>query len=454
MFPRTELAEACKQGNLVRIQEILLDEKIDLSISRHSKQNPLYVAVKTNNLTVAEYLLAHGAVIDLKKGLKPMIKALSDGVDNELLKMMLKVLAAEKLKKNFEKTECLKLSVERNFPEVTELLVKNGAYPIRDDNLNYRVFCYVISKRNLEIVKILIEKTEDLNFPSLRNQPSLLSKAAETSCLRIMELLAAKGAKISLEKSYDLKVVSGMFKTLNGLQLVLKCLDEPDSHLVKSYLKYRFDFNACRTGDLEVAQILLKHKVDVDEAFDDVFRSGRTPLHRACYWYKVTKNLEFIELLLINNADVNKVDRDEETPIFFAIPHPEVVELLARYGANVDVQSVFKRTPLMEAYLGGFWDSFEVLLEFNANVELRDAEGNNVIHYAILESNDYVLGLLTRYRNINVDGYLNNLGSRRMNRLTNALRAGSENFAVCGSEGGLQFCPDINYFDEMVFFDV
>jgi len=76
---------------------------------------------------------------------------------------------------------------------------------------------------------------------------------------------------------------------------------------------------ACRIGNLEVVQYLIKHsKVNINMVFQD----GKTILHRECAGHKLGKellfNLEIIQLLIDNGADIFLEDKQGNSPLVYA----------------------------------------------------------------------------------------------------------------------------------------
>jgi ankyrin repeat protein len=137
-------------------------------------------------------------------------------------------------------------------------------------------------------------------------------------------------------------------------------------------------------GDLQMVQVLLEHKADVD-AQDD---TGETPLHylstdrggsrQISQLHKVSR------LLLEHGADVNARSNDLSTPLLIAARNGrvEVVRVLLEHGADVNVPNEDHSTPLLVAAEWGKAEVLHVLLEHKADVNARSKEQSTPLHMA------------------------------------------------------------------------
>lgn len=100
----------------------------------------------------------------------------------------------------------------------------------------------------------------------------------------------------------------------------------------------------------------------------------------------VTPALPAAEELLRLGADVSLQDRDGMTPLSHAVQGPEsareVLALLVKAGASVDVRMAREMTPLMDASLRGSEWAVKALLEAGADVGARDFIGWTPLHFA------------------------------------------------------------------------
>jgi ankyrin repeat protein len=165
-------------------------------------------------------------------------------------------------------------------------------------------------------------------------------------------------------------------------------------------------------GDLEMVQILLDYKVDVNAQRD----RGWTPLHDASDGdrltiYNVVRSSRFpdtIQLLLEHGADINMRALNSSTPLHLAAKNRnvEIVRMLLEHGANVGAKDNEGRTPLYEAVENFNVELVRMLLEFGANLGAKDDEGRTPLHKAAEYGMDEVIRvLLKRGANLGAKDY-------------------------------------------------
>ncbi|HEU4621402.1 MAG TPA: ankyrin repeat domain-containing protein [Burkholderiaceae bacterium] len=169
---------------------------------------------------------------------------------------------------------------------------------------------------------------------------------------------------------------------------------------------------AARTGSIDVMRVLLAHNADLD-AHD---RSHSTPLFSAVY---ANQAGAVDELLKARKSDVNNVNRELETPLYYAarqgmsgiartlLAHDAdtdlrdrdnnapihiaselgrvdvIAELLRARPTDVNKAGQYGCTPLHIATRHGKEDVMRLLLAHNADTDARDERGNAPIHLAI-----------------------------------------------------------------------
>jgi ankyrin repeat protein len=136
----------------------------------------------------------------------------------------------------------------------------------------------------------------------------------------------------------------------------------------------------------EIIQLLINKGASVNFAENG---SGLTPLMVAC-----AKGLTHVaEVLLDNRANVDQTDTNGRSAIFFAIEKEqgdniELVSLLLEHGCKLNIRCSAGMTPLLLAVSRNLEKSALLMLKKGAQLEDRDANGNSLLHLAVMNDSE------------------------------------------------------------------
>ncbi len=202
--------------------------------------------------------------------------------------------------------------------EAAELLLEHGADPdlrlkSSDRKRSYKDITAVslaYDNGKSDIVDLLLSHGADVNIKTTYQEQTLLHAAVEQGDVEIVKRLIVLGAKLDV-KDNDM---------LNG---------------PKSPLQMAVAFE-----DIECTKALIENGANVNIMFSEGI-GGNTPLHLAV----MAGNMDMIQLLLNNDADVNAKTINGKTPLHLAVDfskgETEIVKLLLGNGADPNVSADF-----------------------------------------------------------------------------------------------------------------
>lgn len=128
---------------------------------------------------------------------------------------------------------------------------------------------------------------------------------------------------------------------------------------------------------------------------------GNTPLSTLILWKLV--QVSVIKMLLRQGSDVNKPNKQEETPLFLAIrtSNKEIVRLLLHRGANANHVSKFFGTALHVACRYGSFEIFELIIDEAGVIEQQHPVVGSIISAVCMRSepnDDVTLEILKHLR--------------------------------------------------------
>ncbi|KAK3091926.1 hypothetical protein FSP39_023766 [Pinctada imbricata] len=145
---------------------------------------------------------------------------------------------------------------------------------------------------------------------------------------------------------------------------------------------------AAITGQLELAKILLKYGADVNGMSD----SNSTALRASCY----KCNLEMVEYLISEGANVNIPNRYGCSCLMNAVESTEIVKYLVEHGADINARENGKLqlTAVHYAIHNNNMDALKLIVEAGADLTIRDKDGNIPLISAALFSQDNMVNFL------------------------------------------------------------
>ena len=375
-------------------------------------QNPLMTPVEKGHVSVATFLIEHGANVNLqdKYGRSALHHAVhGSDASLEILKCLIEIGADVNARTKIKRTP-LMMAFEYGHSNAVTCLIEHGANVSPKDEYCYTALHHACRfHSSCEILSCLIETGADVNERA-KNKSTPLMMACEYGHLNAVTFLTEHGAHAGLRDEDD--------KT--ALHYAV-CGSDVSCEILSYLIGIGADVNACaknkgtplmiaaENGHINAVTTLVKcgaYYVDLKD------KDGQTALHYALM-YSPHASIEVLNCLIKNEADVNAFTFRYETPLMLAsyFGHVNAMAFLIEHGAKVDLQDEIGTTALQyaaqgpnlsdeinnyfslqgvdrnkfveETSLHDHVKAVTFLIEHGANVDLRDNNGDTALHYAV-----------------------------------------------------------------------
>ncbi|KAH3674461.1 hypothetical protein WICMUC_003298 [Wickerhamomyces mucosus] len=223
--------------------------------------------------------------------------------------------------------------------------------------------CTNIYEKRCFIVELGITNNLNLNKKDISGRVPL-HYAAELGRIDLIKLLCDKPETLNFLNALDHDAMSPLLLAIDKnhiktIETLIELGADPapqNSETNPQYLPLNF---ACKSGNYEVAQLLLSH-ANVKRYQKDA--EGLLPLHVVAK----TGNFQLVSLLTSNDADPNALDGfNKWPPIFYSASegHPRTTEALIKAGAEIEIKDEKNYTPLFYASWEGHVDVLNVLID-------------------------------------------------------------------------------------------
>ncbi|WP_261368573.1 tetratricopeptide repeat protein [Wolbachia pipientis] len=290
------------------------------------------------------------------------------------------------------------LIIEGSNYEVIDAIIKK----ISSDNLkevinaknkdNVTPLHKAVLRNDEKIAKRMIDEGADVNAKK-SNDWTPLHLAAKNGNLEIVNALLGKGANVDDKTSSKYQFTPLHLAARNGHKEVVEALLAKNAN-VNARTGYKFTplHLAAGNGYLDVVQALLKNnQIIINAETKDKF----TPLHLAAK----SGHLSVIEALLAKSADINAQNKDGFTPLHLAAldGHAKIVnKLVENYKVDIDARTTNGNTPLHLAAEKGHLEIVKALTAKNADIDIKNGDGNTASDLAYSEVKDYILSIYNR----------------------------------------------------------
>ncbi|KAL3426988.1 hypothetical protein PVAG01_00497 [Phlyctema vagabunda] len=395
----TPLHGAASSGS-IEVVEYLIDHGAIIDVLNESHGTPLYIAVEEESLPIVKLLLDKGADPNSEGGEEDVpLNAAADIGSLETVKLLLSRGAELNPERQYDLGNAVGVASYQGHSEVVKYLLEQGCrfdiadsdgmYPLslaaeegypecleiilehdRDPLSHDQALGYAVEHDQLECVKLLVEKC-----PALERKKGF-AYAANNGFSDVLKVLGNKG--ISREELNDALYEAADYQHVDTVGVLLEMGADPNSEGQEFGNALQA---AAYDGNEDMLKVLLDHNADPNRVYGD--HTYGTALQAAAFQGSIVN----VELLVERGALINEPACGRYGNALHAACSAnrlDVVKFLLAQGADPNARGGELSYPIIAAANYGHMEIIELLLEHNAEVNVSGGDGNGstLVHAA------------------------------------------------------------------------
>ena len=427
LFGNTDIKTAITNGDLVLLKSMIEGNKDLLESRIDTYFTPLNFASLEGKTDIVKYLVDKGADINTRdrEGSIPLQNAAIKGY-LDIVIILVEKGSDVNYKDDNDVTPLHFACMSGNY-ELVKYLIDNGANVRAVSKAGREPIFEAAWGGNLEMIKFLESKGSDLKgINSNGNTP--LHFASRNGSKELIEYILSKGYDINqknnagqapivwavagnspevirflIEKGADINA-----KDSDGRSLMFNASARGSKETIELLQSYGLDINEKDNfgmtplqsgirGGIEILEYLLNKGAEIapEECMSGNSCSvdGTTILHQAMY----ANNPEIVDLLIKRNAPLNVIDSNGSTPLMIAVNRGsgDMTQMLLDNGADPDIKdTAYGRTALHIAASKGYEKIAAALISKGADVNITDSKGQTPLYSSLYHGNDHISKLL------------------------------------------------------------
>ena len=406
------------------IIKALLDKGADLNAKNTSGETPLVNAIKYSNADIILWLIENGAKINIDSTEKfdeaPLYHAISRN-KLEIAKLLIEKGADITILQDGKFPHFFYIMSRNDATDIINLLAEIGADLNMKDAYGETLLSSAIRTDRFDIITFLIEKWVDLNNIDGKFPPFVSKMKATAGTLEIISLLEKLGANLNMKDEVGDTLLIAAIK-LNLFDIFKILIEKRVDINAKNTSGETPLVYAIKYSSAEIISWLIENgaKINIDstEKFD------KAPLYHAI----IRNKLELAKLLIERGADIT-ILQDCKFPKFFNIMHEtsDIINLINKFSediknidetrlfpANIQNQfEIIKSLIEMRIDLTLFQDSMlptnmisaagtleiiSLLEKLGANLNMKDEVGDTLLIAAIKQNRFDIIKILIEKR--------------------------------------------------------
>ncbi|MBZ9623342.1 ankyrin repeat domain-containing protein [Clostridium sp. FP2] len=204
-----------------------------------------------------------------------------------------------------------------------------------------------------------------------------------------------------------MKIFSNIFS--KDPKSIYRYIEEGNIDEIKNYLKVAKDLNSdfalesilhyainnSENNYFKTIELLINNGADINSHHSEFLE---TPLHKLCA--RIKPQIDVITMILEKGAKVNAVNISGKTPVFYCSFNysVELLNLLVKYGADINVHDKYKNTLLHDDYINCYDEHFEEflksLISLGFDINSTNSTGSTPLDYC---ENKKIKDILIKY---------------------------------------------------------
>jgi len=381
------------------IVKLLIENRANLNIQDENGLTALMWAIEKENNEIAK-LLINSDNIDLNKQDKNSLTALMWAIEkenNEIAKLLINSDGIDLNKQDKQALTALMWALGKGNNEIAKLLIDSDSIDLdKQDKVGRTVLFYAIYQGNTEIVKLLIKNRANLNIQDENLQTALIIAIAKRDSQIAKLLINSDG--IDLNKQDKQALTALMWAAGCGNKEIVQLLIDEKADLKlqdkdkKTALTWAIKNNQNLIAKLLINKLIEKQEVTELNKTQDA--AGNTTL----LWLIKTGEINMAaELIKIPRIDLDKQDNShKDTALIYAAykGYTDIVELLIKNRANLNIQDENGLTALMWAAGCGHIEIAKLLIEKGADLKKQDKDKRTALMLAVGNNRNLIAKLL------------------------------------------------------------
>lgn len=374
----TPLMLAARIGELSIVERLLeAGAGVDNGALSSERRTPLMVAVTSTHGDIVALLLSHGASVTQQdyRGMTAMDHAIA--TDRRLGGEQFVLMVSARFNPQFAGSQ-----------DSVEIQPPTPAQRSKSQRKRYAEYRRAARECHVQRLTSLLEEAGDLDSPELVDGEPLVTHIRQPACSEVLtaHLLGKTSYQSSLQAYFAEQV-----KLCNIIRIEIALQDNPSLSVMSVYHGQSHLARAVSSGCAAVVQMMVRDGHLADQLPEDI-------LVNAIQQAPQETLVQLVGNLIAVGANVNGRDGEGQTPLAAAIAleQPVVAKYLVDAGADVNMATLNRSFPVIEATKKGYEHLVLQLIAKGANLNAADTLGRTALLAAVGRDRQRVVGSLIR----------------------------------------------------------